>query len=130
MDRAAKADIYLEPALGCQSAIYRSDPRNADAFGNSRHITESTRANVFIDFADDRIKSSVGYIALDLFVPLIILPAVQPCRELRTLFEGQLFDRLFYLVDTHFGESSWRFISFEFFLRRSRLPSAPHTPSI
>src|SRR2546426_10875940 len=89
MDRAAKADIYLEPALGCQSAIYRSDPRNADAFGNSRHITESTRANVFIDFADDRIKFSVGDIALDLFVPLIILPAVQPCRELRTLFKDK-----------------------------------------
>src|SRR6266567_7899569 len=69
---------------------YRSDPRNADAFWISRHVSQSPCFEVIFHFAQDSVEFASGDVTLHLLIPLVIVPAVQPPGELRALLGRQL----------------------------------------
>ena len=80
---------------------YRSDPRNADAFWISRHVSQSPCFEVIFHFAQDSVEFASGDVALHLLVPVIVFPTVQPLRELGPLFERKVLDCSLYLGQAH-----------------------------
>jgi len=105
MDRPARGDISRGRAPGPPRAIYENNSRNAVAPSRSRHISEPAEANIFVDFAQDVIEFAVCDIALHLFIPVIVLPAVQPGSEFGTLRKRELSDGFLDLINAHEGES-------------------------
>src|SRR5205814_703701 len=77
---------------------------NADAFGTSRHFPHASCPDVLFDFVQDVIELATPDVALHLLVPLIIVPTVQPRRQLGALFERKLFDGSLDFRKAHVGD--------------------------
>jgi len=60
----------------------RSDPRAADAFWISRHISKAPRFEVIVHFTQNSVEFARGDITLHPLVPLVIVPTVEPSGEL------------------------------------------------
>jgi hypothetical protein len=62
-------------------------PEDAAAFRTSRHLADATGFDVLFHFAQNVIKLAAPNISLHLLVPFVIVPAVQPRRQLGALLE-------------------------------------------
>ena len=70
----------------------------------SRHLPYAASFNVLFDFVQDVVELTVRDVALHLLVPLVILPAVQPRRQLGALLKRELFDGSLDFSKAHFPE--------------------------
>ena len=123
MDRAAKADIFRELTLEPRTVIHQSISRNADAFWSSRHVAQTTSADVVINFAQHVVELTIRDITFHLPIPFVIFPAVQPRGKLRTLLKRKPLDRVFdFLNGAHMSILSPLDCSSKFTIRRACFP--------
>lgn len=78
--------------------------RSAGASWISRHIFQAPRLNIIFNFAQNVIEIAGSDVALGLFIPLIVFPAVQPGRKLGAFVERELFDGTLDLGQAHEGK--------------------------
>src|SRR6267143_2330289 len=81
----------------------RSDPRSADAFSISRHFANPSCFDVIFDVPQNVIELTARNIALHLLFPFVIVPTVQPRRQLGALFERKLCDGSLDFRKAHVG---------------------------
>src|SRR6266481_1898690 len=86
------------------AAACRSDPRTADAFSTSRHFAGASGLDVLFDFVQDIIELATPDVALHLLIPFVVIPTVQPRRQLGALFERKLFDGSLDFRKAHVGD--------------------------
>ena len=83
----ARADIFLSRVPGPRPANDRNGSRNDGASETSRHVTETSGADVLIHLAQDVVELACSDIALDLLIPLVVLPAMEPGSKFGPLFK-------------------------------------------
>jgi len=76
----------------------------ADAFWTSRHIAEPACLEVIFHFAQKIVELAGCDVTLHLLVPFVVVPTVQPRRQLGALFERELFDCSLNFGQTHVGD--------------------------
>jgi hypothetical protein len=67
----------------------------------SRHLAELSGADVLVHFAQEVVELACSNIAFHLLIPFIVFPAMEPGSEFGPIFERELFDRGFDLVNAH-----------------------------
>src|SRR5262245_21669792 len=92
MDHATRVEIYLARDIARELVVYRTRARSVDAFSTSRHLAGTSCFDVFFYLVQNVIEFAGRDIALHLLIPLVILPAVQPRRQLGAFFKRELFD--------------------------------------
>jgi|SRR5581483_2332793 len=101
MDHATRVEIYLARDIARGLVVYRTRTKNADAFSTSRHFASSSCFDVLFYLLQNVIKVAARDIALHLVIPLVILPTMQPRRQLGALFKRELFDGSFDFSEAH-----------------------------
>jgi hypothetical protein len=67
----------------------------------SRHLAQLSCADVLVHFAQDVVQLAGSDIALHLFIPFVVFPAMEPGRKFGPLFKRELFDGGLDLVNAH-----------------------------
>src|SRR5437016_1249818 len=92
-DSIARAGISVGPGLGYPRAVSRSTSRTTAMFSISRQVTERAALDFLIDAVGDMLVPAAGAeVSRHLFVPIIILPAVEPLGQPAALRQGQLLN--------------------------------------
>ena len=101
MDHATRVEIYLARDIARGLVVYRTRAKNADAFSTSRNFAGSPCFDVLFYLVQNVIEFAARDIAPHLVIPLIILPTMQPRRQLGAFFKRELFDGSFDFSEAH-----------------------------
>ena len=66
-----------------------------------QRFDNSTFQRCFVDFAQHVIEFAACDVALHLFIPVVVFPAVQPGSEFGTLCQRELVDGFLDLINAH-----------------------------